>query len=505
MQKLKWRIILYSLISCLAFFGFGQERLTNAKDIAQPSVLVIYSTESGTMTKEIYDLATWLSHFTTKVVFQSDYEVSDADFKNVTHLVYMGQVERNLPAKVVGLIDRFQGKTLAIGYNVEQLERYSFIKLTDDSTNINAVSFSKRNGYTLLQKSLPIQPFSDSNGSHLILEGYRGTDEVVPLAVRKKELYYIGVIEMDEQLHSFLVEVLHNFFKAPHPNKKDMIIILEGIDPTMQAKDIHKLTEVLERKDIPYLLVVSPFYEDKVLNKMVHLKDNKPLVEALHDSQGHGGYIIVKVQKDWELFERKVQELVYLGLYPIGGYGNEVSGLNRSDMVWVDDFVTTAPLQKINDGMGIQIPLFEQFTNPKSSVFNSLYFSKKVNGLADVSDRFLCLSFPSYLSKKELTSVIQSLEEVDNGQWFDLQEVKAEVQVPHVLIQLREGHLSVKEDIPFLLNYRNTLSLSKIEIVLWVVALVVVITIISFIQYIFWMRVNLRKRLFNERKVKENG
>lgn len=471
---------------------------------AEPTVLLIYSAHSLEPNKQVTDLQNWLQHFSTRVTLKQDQNVSYNDFLDKTHIVYLGQSEQQLSIQLKKLIDDFEGKKLVIGNNVNQLKDYDFVKLGENESRINGISLMGKH-LTFYGNSLTVPLILNDIPRNSILEGWKGAEMVGALAVKCDKRYYSSINQFsDEITQQFIIELLHIFFESNHPSKKEILIVIDQINPNTNANHLETLLRLLKNKKASYVMAVSPVFINKEVNKTYHIKGNKNLIATLQKSL-NGGYVLLDQQDENVMFEKGIQELAYHKIYPIGIYGRNNVETNYKNLIKISDHVSSVTLPDVSSEMRQEISLFGKFVAPNAYVLKFQRFKKRLLDLSLFSDRIVAISIPAYLSEDDFKLLLQLIDDIDDSQWLDLSGLKSVVQVPHVSIVLSDGNVIGEENLPFLNRLLMTVSLSGVEVVLWIIAILVMTTIGSFLLYIIWLRGQLRKRLFNERKIKTNG
>src|SRR5690625_951152 len=124
-----YRRKVFVFVVVFLFFLSSFNELILAKEKEQdPKVLVIYSSINGEIDEHGRMLVLLLGHFSSRVNFKSTDEVSEEDFREIDYLFYYGQEREVIRDSLKKLIASFDGTTVAIGYNFEQLQgKYDYI------------------------------------------------------------------------------------------------------------------------------------------------------------------------------------------------------------------------------------------------------------------------------------------------------------------------------------------------------------------------------------------
>ncbi|MCP3774181.1 polysaccharide deacetylase family protein [Paenibacillus sp. MZ04-78.2] len=254
-------------------------------------ILVVYTTEDGTLSESVRNLDLLLGHFTRNVVFKSDEAVESDDLRDISHLVYYGAVPKSLPQQAVQLMGAYRGPVLAVGDNVGQLgERFSFVS-AEQKVEIHKVSKQDSSSYDLLEQTYPIAQIALRQGE-AILRGWKG-DQAFPLLAVDRNSFYFSAVNLDVPFLYYLGEGLYPFFREQPAAGRPAYIRLEDIHPQSDPELLKAAGEVLEEKGIPYMIALIPVYTNPVTHKQQRLKDMPKLVEVLRELQKRGASIVL--------------------------------------------------------------------------------------------------------------------------------------------------------------------------------------------------------------------
>ncbi|MEW9700596.1 DUF2334 domain-containing protein [Paenibacillus sp. SI8] len=292
-NKIIHRSILVSLLIILSLNFMPQSKAFSA--VSTSRVLVIYSTESGTMNESVRLLDLLLGQFTGQITFKADEAVTSGDLQEVTHLVYYGNTAKKLPSAVAPLIGEFKGSVLAIGENADQLgARFSFMKTRPD-TVINKISKTDPSThepvYQLLDVNYAITHVELLRGE-TILQGWKG-DIPFPLFVQYENSAYLASSDLYVPFNRFLSEGLAAFLGKPLLSERMAYIRLEDIHPMSDPKLLKQTGDYLADKGIPFMIAVIPVYTNSETNQQIHLAESPQLVEVLRYLQGRGASILL--------------------------------------------------------------------------------------------------------------------------------------------------------------------------------------------------------------------
>ncbi|MFB6365363.1 DUF2334 domain-containing protein [Paenibacillus elgii] len=254
-------------------------------------ILVVYTTEDGTLSESVRNLDLLLGHFTRNVVFKSDEAVESDDLRDISHLVYYGAVPKSLPQQAVQLMGAYRGPVLAVGDNVGQLgERFSFVS-GEQKVEIHKVSKQDSSSYDLLEHTYPIAQIALRQGE-AILQGWKG-DQAFPLLAVDRNSFYFSAVNLDVPFLYYLGEGLYSFFREQPAAGRPAYIRLEDVHPQSDPELLKAAGEVLEEKGIPYMIALIPVYTNPVTHEQQRLKDMPKLVEVLRELQKRGASIVL--------------------------------------------------------------------------------------------------------------------------------------------------------------------------------------------------------------------
>lgn len=292
MKKNKDGIWIY--IICIVFFIIMQNTsVTAAKEVKEPKVLVIYTTQDGEMNEEQRYLDLLISHFTSDIRFISSDAVEKNDLTETTHLFYFGQTSKLLSADFVKLMEEYEGTIMAIGYNSEQLgSRLAFVKPLDEIT-INQLLTKSADKIADIPKLYAIE-LEVSEGTDVLINGRMREDgRSYPVMVGKKGSYYYGFDNMDSSQATLFAEALHEVFKIEHEELHPGYIRLEDVHPLTDPLPFEEIAVMLKEKNIPYMVAVIPIYINPLTGKRTTFADSPKLLKVLKQIQKDGGSIVL--------------------------------------------------------------------------------------------------------------------------------------------------------------------------------------------------------------------
>lgn len=260
-----------------------------------PKVLVIFSAEGELLDEHVRQLDLLLGHFSEDSTFVPVSEVEEAHLKGVTHLFYFGHVKETLPENTARLLENYDGVTMALGYNVEQLgKRYAFVKPKPDGNGLfTRVIFTQQEAKSIRVTAHTIHTFQKDSSAEVLVSATYGDDVKHPLVVRQNENYYYASEDIQGQLTIVLGEVLHEVFQTEHQNLHPAYIRLEDVHPKVDPDKLLAIAQELKRREIPYMIAVIPVYINPETKKEYKLADSPALLNVLQYMQENGGSVVM--------------------------------------------------------------------------------------------------------------------------------------------------------------------------------------------------------------------
>ncbi|MGG3886140.1 DUF2334 domain-containing protein [Brevibacillus panacihumi] len=287
----KWVRTAVSLIMLLTLLtGTADKLLAAGGDGAEePNILVVYTTETGTINEDVRMLDLVLGHFSTRLHYVADAELTARDLNGVDYLVYYGDFSQHLPSHTKEVMRSFTGTLLAIGKNAEQLgERFSFLTWKEQ-VSIQMVSKPQGVDPVQLDINMPIEGVSMEQGE-VLLEGWKGI-YAHPLMMKHGNTAYFASTSFSSPLSLFAAEAFHDVFGIPHQPGHLALLRLEDVHPQSDPKLVLEAGSYLADKGIPYVIALIPVYTNSETKELVHLKDRPELVEVLRTLQQRGASI----------------------------------------------------------------------------------------------------------------------------------------------------------------------------------------------------------------------
>lgn len=262
-----------------------------------PSLLVIYSAKDGEINEHQRLLDMLLGHFSENIQFTSSNEITKSDLESKDYLFYYGEKKEVLPDLSKELINNFTGPVVAFGFNVEQLERFSFFETNSDKVVVNQAYIT--NDSTKSLEFIPqyihdIEIVETENTEEVITATKKGNN--FPLVVRHQEDFYFANHLLTDSFSILFAEGLHFVFERGGITFEENIqgyIRLEDIHPLVDPEPLMEIANILKEKQIPYMIAVIPIYTNPETGKQYRMSDSPKLLKVLKYMQDNGGSIIL--------------------------------------------------------------------------------------------------------------------------------------------------------------------------------------------------------------------
>lgn len=560
---MNYKKLIICTVIFFAFQSFIQIPKIDAKE-QQPKILMVYMTEDDLPTANIHFWEATFSAFTNELQLIAAKQIDSIAAEKKDVVVFIGEERGMVPKSFQVYLQQFEGRVIAFGNNVEQLQPYKDWRFggqkqlrTLDDMPLSAVLFAQ-------EFILPKQHEVLSVGSTLY--------EEVPFIGKAGKHTYIASTSIGMAEKLAVSRSIYQMLNIAPPAEYLAYIRLEDISPISNPQLIQEAGNYLIEREIPFYLIVNPVYINSETKTQLILAENKELVEVLLDLQKRGGIIIssadysdgegefkdVKLnpknasvkhgeqslllnsstafssQKSYELYLEEVDEieqeyinqkltktiedLVELGLHPLAfkpaHYAMTSNGYLVSSTYFTSIF---GQLQLSDDNLEVtNIPLF--LSTPAIAAGMVLYpetigfvdpkledplgeMKIAIEQLKEVPGAMIGGSYPSYIGLDYLPKMVDLIESVGNIKWIDLRQTEQITQTEQIIIRQERGKiLEVTSTISHMNVIFRQFKRQPFEASLWMMAIVVGLFILAFFIYISRLRVRLRKRLFEERE-----
>ena len=255
-------------------------------------VLVIYSTENWEVDENIRLLDLSIGHFTNNIEYKNVHHLEQEDLEDKTHLFYYGHVKEKLPPTISEMVSSFEGPTMAISYNTEQLgEKYSFLNVDGEKTITKIEDLKDQEKSKTINPSIVLEAKLDE-GAKVLVQG-DGDEGTFPLIMRKGKNYYLAADSFDRPYSVYFSQALNTFFDVETIDKTPAYIRLEDVHPLSDPNRLMAAAEELKRRDIPYMIAVIPVYTDPESGRRYHFEDQREVLKVLKYMQNNGGSVVL--------------------------------------------------------------------------------------------------------------------------------------------------------------------------------------------------------------------
>jgi len=250
-------------------------------------VLIIFTSDETNDLTHVRILDTIVSYFTSDIISKSQEESINLD--KFTHVFYVGFLNKQIPSGLINQMEKFQGKVMFFGKNIEQLKkRYEFVK-TGGLDTIRSVSIPRTTIRTEIEETRTTKEIEVKKIEKVLAYG----DDTKPLIVRDKDSYYVGTTNFHNPVGMVLGQILYEFFEKEPSVIKVKYLRLEDIHPKTDVKKLKDIARYLKNQQTPYLVTVIPVYMSSTTNKEIHLSDVPELVKVLQYMQKNGASLIL--------------------------------------------------------------------------------------------------------------------------------------------------------------------------------------------------------------------
>ncbi|WP_153723512.1 DUF2334 domain-containing protein [Sporosarcina cascadiensis] len=488
---------------------------------------IIYMTNDGDMQNDVYFLDALLSAVVKEVDLYAASEVQPGDLRKYEVILFVGAEEGRVPEIVQEEIAGFSGELLAFGHNAEQLSPFAEWKFIGEEI-IRTVG-----GEPLEQAKLATQVISPA-GSIVLAEGL-SLDKQLPYISKKGSVTYVATSFFGPIETLVLSRSLFTMLDMKTPGTHPAFIGLEGISPISDAVLVLETGMYLADREIPFFMVVSPFYAD------TDISSNKELVHVLQELQKNGGTVVVETsftgglpplkeqtfyssdaeyesdrneRQDTETagihaeLSRSIEALTDLGLYPIAAKepkvqmsSTEYQALSSSfTSLFGESVHTPAFISKPNLLAGMA-----HYPNTLGHVDSALpdplqEVRTSLSRLRTIPGSVISGMYDPSEGAENLTKLVQLMESVPNMEWLQYKQTEQTVQTERVTIFQTADDLVVQSTMTKTrLLYERVIG-NPFNTFLWIIAGVVIGFLIAFLLYVVSLRFKLKKRLFKERE-----
>lgn len=579
-RKQKLLLIVILFIVCLIPLQHVEAMKIEQYQTDNTHILIVYSgTDSGSHPR-LQELDMVFHHFTESVQIKHFDHVSAADMQGKTHLFYVGFQQEQLDKEQVHLIEGFPNKMILIGENKSQFSTFSIVE-EDTLIPITSLSNIEQGTYIDTRYLNQIKLLHAKKAHQVLLYG-KNNGQTYPIIVKLNSKRYVmqmnmATNEMNRVFRNYFIEVLHDIIPNNHAEKQLASIHLEAINPLSDATSLLEIGEFLNEKQIPYQLIVTPVYYDKMTGETYYLSENSRLLEVLHLLQdGYGSIVVHGYQHEYyldddaqgvEFWDSKYNQMIinesYLFAEQMKGrhdftndlaYEQYISELQATEEAYVHSRLQHAiyefAIADLNP-VAFQPPSYSMSLNgyrllsqyfdaivgrvqmgddmalitnsPVITSANYLYgmtyypetigyynpnnpltigdMKRKINEISVIRDGVFSSSFHPYLGVEEFKRYFAVYEALPNVEWIDWKQERLTVETEHAKWYIDENDR--------LGTYMNKQAIESIiradgndvtEYILWSITIVVSLFVLLFLAITLYLRLTVRKKLFNERR-----
>ena len=300
MPNMTWSNMFNKAVGLLTLLGLllipsadlgAEGKVDGGEHAGDRKLLVVYSTNDGEIDEAVRMLDIALGHFSPEIVWKNDEDLSKADLRGITHLIYFGETKKELPRESIVIMSGFSGPMLAIGENIEQFpERFPFDAQPQEGL-ISKVSKPGASSEQILDFDYPVAEVV-WNDAKTILLGWRG-EYSFPVMAMKDDSAFFSILKLDYASLYLLSEGLHSFFHEQHAAEHLAYIRLEDVHPFSDIPLLKETGGYLAERKIPFMIALIPVYTNPQTGEQIHLRDVPELVSVLKDLQQRGASIVL--------------------------------------------------------------------------------------------------------------------------------------------------------------------------------------------------------------------
>lgn len=273
-------------------------------------ILVDDTTEEAKLAQVYGVLASNLvSHFTHPVT-QAVTSYKAGQIRDYTALVYIGVVaDQELPPALLGDVLADVRPTLWLGANVDQLAARTTAFATRYGWEPGQPIVDPVTTVTYKGTQLTRAPDADTltrinitaSSAQVLATGTSASGEVVPWAVRSRQLTYVaepgldsGGVSSDRYLATS--DLMFDLLSPTVPTRHRALLRVEDIGPDADPQQLKVVAEYLAAQHIPYSFALYPIYVDPVdqhPRRTIKLAERPEVVKVIAYMLQHGGTMVL--------------------------------------------------------------------------------------------------------------------------------------------------------------------------------------------------------------------
>lgn len=470
--------------------------------------LIIYPSSISQDNCEIRILDMTVGHFSNDIeIIKSDKSIENIN--NYNYVIYYGLKQEVIKEEMIEQINKFKGKLIGIGYNVEQINsRFSFADYGENKP-IDSIEFNGKE-HKLKDIEYIRNIISVKNGK--VIYNAKKNQQKLPWLISNEieDTYYFPFLNIFSGLCEYLGEGLFECYDMTDEKIPNQICLrLEDINPTRDPQNLMEVAKYLKGKNINYMANVIPVYKDVKNGKIYHLKDYPELVKVLKYMQDNGCSIVMhgythqyrdsETGEGFEFWDSEydaplknpngiseteyikmklesgIEELVTHGLYPMAFVAPHYAISQNGYKIVSEYFSTYVGEVQISDntmkstyspkyiskpsffyGMNI-IPETLGYVDKYSISEDIKRINNKAKEYNDFSESLISVFYHPDLGVENLKVLVESLEKTTNAKWFNIRDIDMNVNTSNISINVRDGEINV--DTPFII--------SRYQLVVW--------------------------------------
>lgn len=445
-----------------------------AEDSQIITVIVNEQTPAEDINGLVYELTAYGEVQTT--ISPTEEQIINSDV-----IAFISESNLNLQATIWHAINESSAKKIIVGTILPKLSQMA------DWQQGEEVEVYKLDGKTLDEPFLASQLKVPQSEVVVSASSYH---QQVPAVVRKSNLVYLAPVTLRQKPYVVAKEAIQKLLSHQSLSVQSSLLLITNIDYNTNVEKLQNILVALRQKNIPFTLQVKVTTTDNKNNRIFKLRDNKPLLKLLQQAQKDGATLLMK-NESLAAVPRDFEEMVIDKLYPIGSnYQYEGIPLRVQN-------TTNTYLPTIEGTIIEYIPLFLPY-NVEDIAIAQEVMATDLHTYKDVKTIGFMLQYPAYGKVDELIKYIAVLDTVVHYEWQNLREVPLRVDSKDVSVIQGHGFQVVQHTAKWrmlLKRYQD----NPAELLLWAMALFVLLFVMLFFANTAFLRMTLRKRLFNER------
>lgn len=503
------------------------------------TIFVVYDspTRYGDDFPLVASLVEFLGHFAAECRLVPVDSWQAGALRDADIVVYAGLTDRKLPE---GLIQEMAQAKRVIWFekNIEQMAAYLQWRDFTLEGPVNGWSyFNYKKEYYMIEW-LNIVVAKPGAGAQVVAT-VKNIDREAPLAWQRDNIYFCGLLSVDQFFMPTLGELLNQFIPNDHLPSHQVLIRIEDVSPVVDPKAVKAVLDTIIGYKIPFSVGVIPVAVDGN-GKKTALHESPAMVQVLQEAQAHGASIIMHGythQNDYspktgegyefwnarddkpmnndeaftsERLEAGIAELVRCGLTPVAfeppHYAMSTAGYNVLSR-YFNIFSGQVQISDQSERESVTLPYLSRSVHLNGMLAipeNMGYYDGKQflaedmlrysAALLDVEDGFAGFFYHGYLPPDKLPFIIEGLR-AQGYEFFDLRRLPIKVQSSQITITGHDGKLDVQVDESLRKAWEADKSggrslMERIgDAQIWVLSVVVA----AFLAIIVKLRMNVRK------------